>query len=104
MKIAPFFNAMDEDIHWIPRNLDAPPLFFMFEMDTAMIWVVFILFGSMMNMFFLGLFLAWSVGNGYARLKEEGGSGLISKILYWYTPSEYWVSDQHPSHVREYIG
>ena len=55
-------------------------------------------------MFLLGLVLAIVFGRGYATLKEEGGRGLLMKILYWYTPSELWLSKRIPSHIREYIG
>lgn len=99
----PFF-IMDTDDYWIPRNLDAPPLFFIWETDTALIWIVWLFMGALLNMFFLGLFFAIIFGRGYARLKEEGGAGLITKIMYWYTPSELWLSKRLPSHIREYLG
>jgi conjugal transfer pilus assembly protein TraL len=94
---------MKEDF-WIPRNLDASPLFFIWELDIAMVYVVCFTLGAVLNMFLLGTFFAVVLGRGYARLKEEGGKGLIMKVLYWYTPSEYWLSKYLPSHVRAYFG
>ena len=55
-------------------------------------------------MFLMGVVLAIVIGRGYAHLKEEGGRGLLMKILFWYTPSEMWLSKRIPSHIREYIG
>ena len=93
-----------EDNYWIPRNLDAPPLFFMWEVDIAAIWIIWLVIGGVMNMLILGAACAIIFGRIYGRIKEEGGKGLIAKLMYWYTPSELWLSKQYPSHVREYIG
>ncbi len=95
---------MDEDSYWIPRNLDAPALFFIWEVDTAMIAIVLVILGSVMNMFPFGVAAAYFCCKGYARLKEEGGQGLIKRILYWYTPSTMWLSKTLPSNIREYLG
>lgn len=95
---------MEEEDYWIPRNLDAPPLMFMWEADSAILVIFWLIVGGVLNMFLMGLVLAIAFGRGYAHLKEEGGRGLLMKILYWYTPSEIWISKRIPSHIREYIG
>jgi conjugal transfer pilus assembly protein TraL len=95
---------MGEEDFWIPRKLDASPLFFIWEADIAMVYVVWILLGGVLNMILLGIFFALVFGRGYARLKEEGGKGLIIKLLYWYTPSEMWIAKSLPSHLREFVG
>jgi conjugal transfer pilus assembly protein TraL len=95
---------MNHDDYWIPRNLDAPPLFFLWEADTALLFVAAVLLGALFGSFLFGVVLAVLAVRGYRRLKEEGGRGLIVRLLYWYTPSESWVSHHLPSHVREYYG
>lgn len=95
---------MDQQDYWIPRNLDAPALLFMWEVDTAMIVIFWLLIGGLLNMLPLGIMLAIAFGRGYSYLKEEGGRGLLVKVLYWYTPSDMWLSRRIPSHIREYIG
>ena len=52
----------------------------------------------------LGIVAAAIFGRFYAHLKEEGGRGLLPRILYWYTPSSYWLSQYLPSYAREYLG
>ena len=52
----------------------------------------------------LGFIAAFVFGRLYAYLKEEGGKGLLTRILYWYTPSSYWLSHYLPSYAREYLG
>lgn len=95
---------MDDNDYWIPRNLDAPPLMFMWEADSAILVIFWLIVGGVLNMFLMGVVLAIAFGRGYAYLKEEGGRGLLMKILFWYTPSEMWLSKRIPSHIREYIG
>lgn len=95
---------MEDEDYWIPRNLDAPPLLFMWEADSAILVIFWLIVGGVLNMFLMGVVLAIVIGRGYAHLKEEGGRGLLMKILFWYTPSEMWLSKRIPSHIREYIG
>lgn len=93
-----------EDDYWVPRNLDAPALFFMWELDTAIVIIVCFVLGGVLNMALVGVVLAIVIGRGYTYLKEEGGRGLLIKVAYWYTPSDVWLSKRAPSHIREYIG
>jgi len=55
-------------------------------------------------MFVPGVILGIFACRGYSYLKEEGGRGLLMKLMYWYTPSDAWLSKKLPSYVREYIG
>lgn len=95
---------MNED-YWIPRTLDAPALFFIWEADLAVIFIVWSILGAIMGG--LGLIFGVLIGSicarGYAKLKEEGGKGLILKILFWFVPSG-WASKDNPSHIREHVG
>ncbi|MFK5948041.1 MAG: type IV conjugative transfer system protein TraL [Methylococcales bacterium] len=95
---------MEQSDFWIPRNLEAPSMFFLWEADSALLVGFWIFMGAMLNMFVLGLFLAVVFSRGYEYLKEEGGKGLIMKLVYWYSPSELWVSRRFPSCQRIYIG
>jgi len=95
---------MDEEDYWIPRELDAPRLFFIWEADSAMIFIICLLLGAMLSMYVASLLFAYVVTKGWIYLKDEGGRGLLMKFLYWYTPSHIWLSKRLPSFSREYIG
>lgn len=95
---------MDEQDYWIPRNLDAGALFFVWDADVAILFMFWMIMGALMNMFISGVVAAIFVTRGYSYLKEEGGRGLIVKLLYWFTPSDIWITKKLPSHIREYIG
>ncbi|EAT10689.1 type IV conjugative transfer system protein TraL (plasmid) [Bermanella marisrubri] len=88
--------------YWIPRTLEDPPLFFVWEMDTAVVFltsmIIFLLFSSPIIGFFVSLWLSKS----YARVKEQGGVSLFGSFLYWYLPVD--LSKRYPSFIREYVG
>lgn len=95
---------MDEEAdYWIPRNLDAPKLFFKWELDSAIIFITILIVFGVLNMTVTGLVLAVLFGKGYAHLKEEGGRGLLMRVVFWYFPSD-WLTRTGASHIREYLG
>ncbi len=94
----------DDQEFWIPRTLDAPPLLFVWEADVAFAYAIWVFIGMVADMMVVGVVLSLILGKAYVKLKEEGGNGLIVKFLYWFTPSDLWLSKRHPSSVREYIG
>ena len=94
---------MDYNETHIPRNLNAPPMFFIFESDIAVGYIAIILVFSVMNMFIVGFFFAEMFRRGYSRIKNEGGRGLIMRMLFWFTPVQ--LSDNEVgSEYREFYG
>jgi len=91
---------------WIPRTLDDPNLFFIWEMDSAMIFLSCAFIGIVISSITLGIVAGFFATKGYAKLKEEGGRGLLVKFLYWFFPSEFnfGIGKKIPSHIQEYIG
>ena len=96
----------EEDLqdYWIGRHLDAPQLFFMWEADRAYFAMLWVLAGMLMGSIILGAVGAFVFGRLYARVKEEGGQGLLPRMFYWYSPSMYWLSPYLPSCAREFLG
>ena len=94
---------MRQDDYWIPRQLDAPHLFFLWEADSAVLCIITMLLCLLYGSFVFGLVVTLLLLRGYRKLKEEGGRGLMVRLLYWYTPSQ-WISKDAPSCIREYYG
>lgn len=90
----------------IPRTLDDPPLFFLWPFDEAAVVVTWTIFGSLLGSHCLvaGMLAGIACARLFARVKVEGGRGLLVRALYWYTPSEWWFPTATPSHQREYLG
>lgn len=95
------------DHYWIPRRLDDPVQFFFWDADVAVVVIVFLVLGSLLN-HLLAVVGAAIIGvvaaRSLSRIKAEGGRGVIARFLFWYTPSEWWLRARAPSHVREYTG
>ena len=97
---------MSNDNCRIPRTLDDPALLFLWEWDTAVVFLVWAIMGAILGGLGLlfGMFMGAICTRGYARLKEEGGRGLIAKMIFWFTPLSGLFSANNPSHIREHIG
>lgn len=93
---------MNRHDYHVPRTLNAPPMLFIFEADSAMVWGVWILLGAIMGMPLMGLMMAEVFRRLYGKLKNEGGRGLIMRLLYWYTPLN--LGNGINSEIREFTG
>lgn len=95
-----------DDAFAIPRTLDDPPLFFMWQIDEASVVILWgLLCGVLSGMMFVpGVVFGIVCAKQLAKVKAEGGRGLLIRALYWYTPSDWWLPSLTPSHVREYVG
>lgn len=94
---------MSQEGYWVPRTLDDPPMLLFFQADTASVFLVVFLLTISFS-FIAGVLLAYAVTRVFVQLKENGDKGLIMQILYWYTPSDMWLSPLWSSSVREYCG
>ena len=95
---------MDLEQYLIPRRLDDPPQFFFWDADEASLVIFFTLMGALLGQILVGVVVGLLLARGFARVKAEGGRGVVTRFLYWYTPSPWWFRGHAPSHVREYVG
>lgn len=89
---------------FIPRTLDDPPLFFLWKFDEAVIVIIMAILFGILGQLVPGALFGYLIAKAYARLKAQGGRGLLMKALYWMTPNDWWFPTVAPSHVRDYIG
>jgi conjugal transfer pilus assembly protein TraL len=95
---------VDQEHYLIPRRLDDPPQFFFWDADEAILVIFFALMGALLGQILVGAVIGLLLARGFARVKAEGGRGIIARFLYWYTPSSWWFRGRAASHVREYVG
>ncbi|WP_127476676.1 type IV conjugative transfer system protein TraL [Sulfurivermis fontis] len=100
----------EEESHVIPKHLDDPPMYLMWDADEAWaflgpLFVVLAFTPSLVNLI-LGGVLGFFSMRTLARIKATGGKQLIKHALYWYTPTEAWFKFRRtpPSDVREFVG
>lgn len=94
---------MKQEDYRIPRTLDDPGYFLIFQFDTAMVFLVVFLMCVAFNII-AALLLALIVVKIYVQLKENGDRGLVKHLIYWYLPSELWISPYWVSSKREFGG
>ncbi|MDY0038556.1 MAG: type IV conjugative transfer system protein TraL [Zoogloea oleivorans] len=101
---------MSEESHIIPKHLDDPPMYLMWDADEAYaflgpVFLVVAFSPSLMN-FLLGGILGFFSMRTLARIKSAGGKQLIRHALYWYTPTDAWFKFRRTpsSDVREFVG
>lgn len=98
---------MDTEKYLIPRRLDDRAQFFLWEADTAVLFIGSLLMCSLLFGlwgFLIGVVMGYQLTKMLANLKEMGGKQIVMGVLYWYTPSSWWPVFRHTpeSHVREY--
>ena len=93
---------MDAERFLIPRYLDAPPMFLIWEADTIAVAASFLCLGILVAQFALFGAIGLVMARLYSRMKSSGGRGVLVHLLYWYTP--LLGSARMPSHVRQFVG
>jgi type IV conjugative transfer system protein TraL len=101
---------MSEESHIIPKHLDDPPMYLMWDADEAYaflgpVFVVVTLSPSLVN-FLIGGVLGYFTSRTLASIKYAGGKQLIKHALYWYTPTDACFKFKRTpnSDVREFAG
>ena len=93
---------MQERNFHIPRTLNAPAMIFMFHADNITLIVIIMVLPGLMNIWYIGIVVAYFVSRMWRELKESGGRGLLVRFIYWHTSLFLgWI--KIPSFVREYV-
>jgi type IV conjugative transfer system protein TraL len=101
---------MDTDNHIIPKHLDDPAMYLMFDADEAYAFLapvaVVLAFSRTALSFATAACLGYFAMRTLARIKATGGKQLIQHALYWYLPTEAWFKFVRTpsSDIREFIG
>jgi len=63
----------------IPRRLDDPPQFFLWDADEAVLVIFFVLLGALLGLIIPGAVIGWLLARGFIRIKAQGGRGIIAR-------------------------
>ncbi len=95
---------MNLEKFYIPRHLDDAPKFLFWSVDEAMIILIPIFFGIMINMTILAILLSTVLFKSWKKVKGFGGRGIIQMILYWYYPKSLLDLKYTPdASIKHYI-
>lgn len=88
----------------IPRRLDDPPKFLLWDFDVVLVFLIFAGLGIVVNFPFVlgGLGLAAAYGLNKARAGRS--RGYLLHLLYWHLPLRFGFRRTPPSAVRHFIG
>lgn len=89
------------DNFWIPRTLNAPMLFFIFQVDNFIVVTVIMVITGLLNIWYVGILVSILFVKTWNGLKEGDGQGLVMRFLYWHLPFLFGIKIQ--SNIREYI-
>lgn len=88
----------------VPRSLDAPPRFFFWDFDVAIVFLLCLGFGIVtgftMTFSVIGIFAA----AGFSRLRSGQHPGYLIHLMYWYLPISVGFKRTPPSHERFFTG
>ncbi|RME81011.1 MAG: type IV conjugative transfer system protein TraL [Caldilineae bacterium] len=100
-----------EERYLVPRRLDDPPQFFLWDFDeAALVIACTVLFSISGGLGFLvGIALGLLAARGLSTLKLQGGLSTILAFLWWYSWSDPWWRAKHASNqasnsCRELVG
>lgn len=94
---------MKNEDYRIPRTLDDPKMFLFFRFDTAMVFLIVFMLTIAFSIV-IALLLSLMAAKIYIQLRENGDRGLVKHLVYWYLPSDLWLSPYWPSAEREFGG
>lgn len=91
------------DHSYIPNHLDDTAKFLIWDLDVAMIVMIGVIFGIIVEWIFTMIALSLLVAWLYKRSKSGKHKGYGMHLLYWYLPVKVGKLTP-PSAIREFIG
>lgn len=97
---------MDEYVGYIPRTLDQPEKFFLWEIDQFVLMVLICGVGITMGMMLSAMFIGVATAYGYGKLKSGKHPKFATHLMYWWLPSAISPKMQitPPSDYRYFLG
>ena len=90
---------------YIPRKLNAKAMILLWEADTVVVVVICFLLLAMMGSVLAALFVSYFAAKAWVRLKDGGGDGLLTRMVYWFLmPALLVRKEELRSDAREFIG
>lgn len=95
---------MDTKKYLVPRRLDDPPRFFFWDLDVALVFMTIMVFGILMESFFIAAIIATLLAGYFSRKKSGKQRGYGLHLMYWHLPLSMGFKRTPPSCVREFLG
>ena len=95
-----------DETGYIPKSLDAQERFLWWEMDQAIIAILMLGIGVIVNAMISGIVLGTVAAWQYGRFKAGKHPRFAVHALYWWLPSEFFVKTRATpsSSLRSFLG
>jgi conjugal transfer pilus assembly protein TraL len=87
----------------IPQHLDDPPRFLFWDLDEAMLFMLALIAGMLMQTLFIGIAVGIVLVLLYGKAKSGRHRAFAIHLMYWYLPVGLGFKRTPPSYIREYI-
>lgn len=95
---------MDEKRYLVPRRIDLPPRFLMWDMDVMLVFSVFFVLGMAMGHGLIGCGMGVLVSAVFGKLRAGKHPAFGVHWLYWHLPTRLGFRRLPHSYVREFVG
>ncbi len=87
----------------IPRHLDDPPRFLFWDLDEALLFMLALIVGMLMQAFFIGCAVGAVLVVLYGKAKSGRHRAFALHLMYWHLPVGLGFKRTPPSYIREYL-
>lgn len=94
---------MNDALLAIPQHLDDPPRFLFWDLDEAILFMLALILGIMVDLLFVGAATGVALVVAYGRAKSGRHHAFALHLLYWHLPVTLGFRRTPPSWIREFI-
>lgn len=94
---------MNDALLAIPQHLDDPPRFLFWDLDEAILFMLALVLGLMVDLVFLGGATGVVLVIAYGKAKSGRHRAYALHLMYWHLPVTLGFRRTPPSWIREFI-
>jgi conjugal transfer pilus assembly protein TraL len=94
---------MNDALLAIPQHLDDPPRFLFWDLDEAILFMLALVLGLLVDLVFVGGATGVALVLAYGKAKSGRHRAYALHLMYWHLPVTLGFRRTPPSWVREYI-
>jgi conjugal transfer pilus assembly protein TraL len=94
---------MNDALLAIPQHLDDPPRFLFWDLDEAILFMLAVVLGLMVDLVFVGGATGVALVLAYGKAKSGRHRAYALHLMYWHLPVTLGFRRTPPSWIREFI-
>ena len=94
---------MNDALLAIPQHLDDPPRFLFWDLDEAILFMLALILGLMVDLVFFGGATGVALVLAYGKAKSGRHRAYALHLMYWHLPVTLGFRRTPPSWIREFI-